>query len=87
MAITVLFGYLLLICDIRNATVVLPNIQSFYIPIHFTSSQFTKLWKESLKSEGHQFHQYQQSEQSSIIPTELTEHKKDHKIWCLKSRS
>jgi len=24
---------------------------------------------------------------SLLIPTELTEHKKDHNIWCWKSRS
>jgi hypothetical protein len=34
--------------------------------------------------DGHQFHQYQQNEQSPLI---LTEHKKDHDIWCWKSRS
>jgi len=32
--------------------------------------------KESLNSDGHQFHQYQQNEQSPVILTELTEHKK-----------
>ena len=43
----------------------------------------TKLWKESLNSYGHQFHQYQQNEQSALILTELTEHnKKDQDIWC-----
>ena len=30
---------------------------------------------KSLKSDGHQFHQYQQNEQSHLISTELTEHK------------
>ena len=34
------------------------------------------LWKESLSSDGHQFHQYQQNKQSLLIFTELTEHKK-----------
>ena len=34
------------------------------------------MWKEGLHSDGHQFHQYQQNEQSSLILTELTEHKK-----------
>ena len=34
--------------------------------------------KESLNSDGHQFHQYQQNEQSPLILTELTEHKIDH---------
>ena len=32
--------------------------------------------KESLNSDGHQFHQYQQNEQSPLILTELTEHNK-----------
>jgi hypothetical protein len=36
------------------------------------------LWKESLNSDGHKFHQYQQNEQSPLILTELTEHKEDH---------
>jgi hypothetical protein len=36
---------------------------------------------------GHQFHQYQQSEQPTLILTELTEHKKDRDIWHWKSRS
>ena len=31
-------------------------------------------------SDGHQFHQYQQNEQSPLIPTELAEHKKTHDI-------
>ena len=34
------------------------------------------LWKESLNSDGHQFHQYQQNEQAPLVLTELTEHKK-----------
>ena len=45
------------------------------------------LWKESLNSDGHQFHQYQQNEESPLIPTELTEHKKRHYIWRWKSMS
>jgi len=36
----------------------------------------TSLWKESLNSDGHTFHQYQQNEQSPVILTELIEHKK-----------
>jgi hypothetical protein len=36
----------------------------------------TSLWKESLNSDDHQFHQYQQSEQSPLILTEVAEHKK-----------
>ena len=32
-----------------------------------------------LSSDSHQFHQYQQNEQSSLILTELTEHKKTAK--------
>jgi hypothetical protein len=31
-----------------------------------------QLWKESLSSDGHQFHQYQQNEQSPLILAELT---------------
>ena len=38
------------------------------------------LWTESLNSDSHQFHQYQQNEQPSLILTELTEHIKDHDI-------
>ena len=38
------------------------------------------LRKESLKSDSHQFNKYQQNEQSPLIPTKLTEHKKDHDI-------
>ena len=34
------------------------------------------LWKESLNSDDHQFHQYQQKEQSPLILTELIEHKR-----------
>jgi hypothetical protein len=34
------------------------------------------LWKQSLNSEGQQFYQYQQNEQSPLILTELVEHKK-----------
>jgi hypothetical protein len=30
----------------------------------YTSNQLADLWKESLNSVGHQFHQYQQNEQS-----------------------
>jgi hypothetical protein len=38
----------------------------------------TRLWKESVYTGiyGHQFHQYQQSEQSPLILTELNELKK-----------
>jgi hypothetical protein len=40
------------------------------------SSTFSLIWKESL-SDGHQFHQNQQNEQSPLILTTLTEHKKN----------
>ena len=43
--------------------------------------ELQRLWKESLNSDGHQFHQYQQNEQSTLILSELTEHNKDHDIW------
>jgi hypothetical protein len=33
------------------------------------------LWKESLNSDGHKYHQFQQNEQSPLILFELTEHK------------
>jgi hypothetical protein len=36
-------------------------------------ADLSSLWKESLNGNGHQFHQYQQSEQSPLIVTELTE--------------
>ena len=46
-----------------------------------TTVQHT-LWKESFKKwYGHTFYQYQQNEQSPLILTELTEHKKDNDIW------
>ena len=35
------------------------------------------IWKESLNSDGHHSHKYQQNEQSPLILTELTEHKQD----------
>jgi hypothetical protein len=38
-------------------------------------------WIECLNSDGNQFNKYQQNEQSALILTELTEHKKDHDIW------
>jgi hypothetical protein len=41
---------------------------------------FHVLWKESLISDGGQFHQYQQNGQSPIIWTELTEHKKTYDV-------
>jgi len=36
--------------------------------------------KETLNSDSHQFHQFQQNEQSPLILTELTVHKKNHDI-------
>ena len=39
------------------------------------------IWKESLNSDGHQFHKYQQNEQSLLILAEHIKHKKDHNIW------
>ena len=50
-------------------------------------SQTCTLWKESLNSDGHQFHQYQQNKQSPLILTELTEHKKipQHDLVYLKA--
>jgi len=52
---------------------------------HFLKSIWIpqSLWKENLKNDGHQFHQYQQNEQSPLILTELTaEHKKTTtKMW------
>jgi hypothetical protein len=49
----------------------------------------TKLWKESLNSDGQQFHQYQQNEQPTLILTELTKRKKkeDNDMWRQKIRS
>jgi hypothetical protein len=34
-------------------------------------------WKESLNNDGHQFLQYQQNEQSTLILTELTKYKRN----------
>ena len=33
------------------------------------------MWNESLNRDGHQFHQYQQNEQSPLSLTEITEQK------------
>ena len=41
-----------------------------------TNHWYTKLRKESLNSDGHQFHQYQQNEQSPLIPTDSLKTKK-----------
>ena len=43
--------------------------------------------KKSLNSDGHQFLQYQQNEQSPLILTELSEQKNDQDIKRWKSRS
>jgi hypothetical protein len=43
--------------------------------------------KKSLNSDGHQFHQYQQNEQSPLTLTELTEHKVTHDITTTMSFS
>jgi hypothetical protein len=40
------------------------------------------LWKESLNSDGQQFHQYKKK-----LSPQLTEYKKDHKIWLENSGS
>jgi len=45
-----------------------------------------KLWKESLNSDGQQFHQYQQNEQSPLTLTHWTQ-KREHNIWHWKSMS
>ena len=47
---------------------------------HGRNCIFVTLWKESLSIDGHQFHQYQQNEQSLCILAELAEYKKDHDI-------
>ena len=39
--------------------------------------------KESLNSDGHQYQQYQQNEQSLLILTELTQHKKNPRHMTL----
>jgi hypothetical protein len=51
----------------------------YYFYFYFNNC-FSLLWKESLNSDGHQFHQYQLNEQSPLVLTELTEHKKGHDI-------
>ena len=47
---------------------------------------YSVLWKTSLNIDGHPFHQYQHNEQSLLILTELTKHKKNLDIWRWKSR-
>jgi len=44
--------------------------------VHSPLHEFLLLWKESLNSDGHQFHQYQQNEQSLLILTELSADRK-----------
>jgi len=55
--------------------------QYIKVEVYCYKNTFTKvlsthllLFKESLNSDGDQFHQYQQNEQSLLIATELTEH-------------
>jgi hypothetical protein len=43
---------------------------------------FFSLWKESLNSDGLQFHQYQQNEQSPLTSNNGIQ--KDHDIWSWK---
>ena len=52
-----------------------------FLLIDFNNGKWntSKLWKESLNSDGHQFNKHQQNEQSPLILTKLTEHiKKNH---------
>jgi hypothetical protein len=56
-------------------------VESLYGPLSKLES--TKLWKKSLQ----QFHQYQQNKQSPLILTHSTRKKKDHDIWCWKSKT
>jgi hypothetical protein len=50
---------------------VLDNISSSLVFIKYME---TIVWKESLNSDSHEFHQYLQNEQSPLILNELTEH-------------
>jgi hypothetical protein len=59
---------------ILNFVVVIILIVSFYSKLYIMKPKFN--------SDGHQFCQYQQNEQSPFILTEINEHKKDHDIWC-----
>ena len=45
------------------------------------------LWKINLICDGQQFHQYQQNKQLPLISNQIIENKKDHCIWCWKSKS
>ena len=40
-------------------------------------------WKESLNSDGHQFHQWKENVHSPLILTELTEYKKSLRFVTL----
>ena len=44
--------------------------------VYLEQNLSTIIWKESLNSDDHLFHQYQQNKQSPFILTELTEYKK-----------
>jgi hypothetical protein len=43
-----------------------------------------RLWKESFNSDGQQFHHINKT--NDHLSPKITEHKKDHDIWCLKSK-
>jgi hypothetical protein len=70
--ITLLFHILLL--ELHVLLIRMKNISSNNFSMNLKI--YETLWKESLNSDGHQFHLYQQNVQSSLILTELTEHKK-----------
>ena len=52
--------------DVRSGNMKLGKMWLFHL------QKIDILWKESLNSDGHQFHQYQQDERSSFILAELT---------------
>jgi hypothetical protein len=57
--------------------VTLKKINGLPWRVEFQLGGGVRIMKRKFK---HQFHQYQESEQSPLILTELTEHKKDHDI-------
>ena len=78
-----------------NWTLIIYNISSrkhfentlLILPARCELIHESNVWKESLKHDGPQFHQFQQNKQSPLILTHWTHKKKDHNVWLWKSRS
>ena len=62
--------------ELNRTTIVLSSAYLIYLNLTgrftITKDKTSGLWKESGNSDGHQFHQYQQSERSPLILTKWT---------------